>query len=636
MSFRARLTTFFVLIVVIPMAAMGVLVFELIDNSAAGKADARVAGIADSAAGAYASASRQASLEARTVARRLAVVPQARLRTRARELVRRGQLARIEVAVGHQPPIVVGDRTAVAPGLAVVRPAGHRPRETFEVSQLTAARFAAQLAGTNTGIVVRRGQTTLGATPSGAAHVSLPADRGTVAIGGQRYRVLTQRLAGFDGSQVTVSVLSNLAATEGSVDADRALAAGFIVAFLLLAFFFTLLASRGLQAQVSRFLDAARRLGGGDFSALVQTTGRDEFAALGEEFNSMSRQLQGRLDDLEQERARFRASIRRIGEAFASGLDRDALLELALRTAMDATEADRGRVSARTRPSDPLIETEHVGQLAGLQTPLREAERRALEDGTLGQAASGDAHVAAVALGAMEPGGPTHGVITVSREGRPFSADDLELLRSLATRATLALANVNMHIDVARQAITDDLTGLASHGHFQELLDIEMREVARYGHPVAIAMLDLDNFKSINDTYGHQQGDVVLRRVAEALRETCREADVPARYGGEEMALILPHTDLNGAYDLAERARDAIGRMAIPRLDHQGWLKVTTSVGVASAADGNKPALIAAADSALYAAKRSGKNRTVRADGKGASADAARELARSTGGSDDE
>jgi diguanylate cyclase (GGDEF)-like protein len=227
----------------------------------------------------------------------------------------------------------------------------------------------------------------------------------------------------------------------------------------------------------------------------------------------------------------------------------------------------------------------------------------------------------------MTPGGPSHGVITVCREGRPFTADDLELLRSLAGRATLALANVVMHADVARQAVTDDLTGLASHGHFQELLDAEMAEVARYEYPTALAMFDIDNFKSVNDTYGHQQGDLVLRRVADVLRETCREADVPARYGGEEMALILPHTDLEGAFELAERARVAIAGLAVPRLDHKGWLKITTSAGVAVSCDGRKEALIAAADNALYGAKRSGKNRTVRADADAAGRYVARELA---------
>ena len=106
----------------------------------------------------------------------------------------------------------------------------------------------------------------------------------------------------------------------------------------------------------------------------------------------------------------------------------------------------------------------------------------------------------------------------------------------------------------------------------------------------------------------------MLRRVAEVVRESCRESDVPVRYGGEELALILPHTDLDGAHDIAERVRAAIEGLAVPRLDHQGWLKVTVSAGVAASAEGRKQILVAAADGALYVAKRSGKNRTVLAD----------------------
>jgi diguanylate cyclase (GGDEF)-like protein len=126
-------------------------------------------------------------------------------------------------------------------------------------------------------------------------------------------------------------------------------------------------------------------------------------------------------------------------------------------------------------------------------------------------------------------------------------------------------------------------------------------------------MLDIDNFKSVNDTYGHQQGDVVLRRVARVVADNSREVDYPARYGGEEMALILPHTDLEGAYAIAERIRTAVEGLRIPRVDQQGTLRITASVGVAASTEGDKDDLIAEADAALYQAKREGKNRTVRA-----------------------
>jgi diguanylate cyclase (GGDEF)-like protein len=187
------------------------------------------------------------------------------------------------------------------------------------------------------------------------------------------------------------------------------------------------------------------------------------------------------------------------------------------------------------------------------------------------------------------------------------------MLRSLAAQTTLALENVDLHHQVQRQAVTDELTGLANHGRFQELLSAELDQVRRYGHPVGLIMLDIDNFKSVNDTYGHPQGDVVLKHVARVLRENSRDADSPARYGGEEMALILPHTDLPGAHAIAERVRSAIEGLHVPRLDQDGVLRVTASVGVAASTEGDKEALIAEADGALYTAKRGGKNRTVAA-----------------------
>jgi diguanylate cyclase (GGDEF)-like protein len=200
----------------------------------------------------------------------------------------------------------------------------------------------------------------------------------------------------------------------------------------------------------------------------------------------------------------------------------------------------------------------------------------------------------------------------VVRDGNPFTEDERELLRSLSLQAALALENVDLHFQIRRQALTDELTGLANHGRFQELLAAEVEQVRRYHHPLGLIMLDIDNFKAINDTYGHPQGDLVLQAVARVVRDNSREADTPARYGGEEMSLVLPHTDLDGAYAIAERVRSAIEALEVPRLDGGGVLRTTASLGVAATRDGTRERLIAEADAALYDAKRQGKNRTVR------------------------
>jgi diguanylate cyclase (GGDEF)-like protein len=332
---------------------------------------------------------------------------------------------------------------------------------------------------------------------------------------------------------------------------------------------------------------------------------------LATEFNRMSEQLAERLEELRTERARLRESIRRSGEAFAATLDRDGLLALAMKTAVDAVEAEFGRLSLRDQVGDPMVEAAHESSLDDAAAVVEEAEERMLQTQELAQAGSEGIYAASAPLG--EPGGYPRGALTVGRRGRPFPEPDLDLLSSLASQATLALENVELHEEVQRQAVTDKLTGLTNHGRFQEVLGSEIEQVRRYRYPVSLIMLDIDNFKQINDTYGHPQGDQVLQAVGRVLRDESREADWAARYGGEEMALILPHTDLEGAYVIAERVRTAVAALRIPVLDANELIQVTASLGVAATTEADKSTLIAEADAALYRAKRDGKNRTVRA-----------------------
>jgi diguanylate cyclase (GGDEF)-like protein len=618
MSFRTRLTSFFVLIVIVPMVAIGVLGFRLISDSEQGKADARAGGLASAAASVYQSAVAQARTDAAAVARDPGLQSRTKRRARLAALASSAGLARATVTRAGVTLADVGDLTAIAPGVATVRRSGQDAPLSVAVSELTAAQYARQLTSRDAGVVVRQGSRTLAATVPGTQGMSLP-DEGTIHLGGDDYRTATLGFPGFGNASVEVTVLSDLSATNASLRSSRAVAIAFIIGFLLLALAFAVVASRALEAQLGRFLQAARRLAGGDFSSPIETQGHDEFAALGEEFNNMSTQLAHRLDELSQERARLRESISRIGQTFASNLDRQALLELALKTAVDAVQGSCGRLSIRPSEGEPLAETAREGSFEGLGVAVSAAEREVEMEGEgLSQREFGDdakdhVSVLAASVGPPDPEGRAHGVLTVARRGRPFSDDDRELVRSLARQATLALENVELHLQVSRQAVTDELTGLGNHGRFQEVLASEMELVRRYHYPVGLIMLDIDNFKSINDTYGHQQGDVVLRHVARIVRENSRDADSPARYGGEEMALILPHTDMEGSHAIAERVRSAIAGLRISRLDGQGTLRITASVGVAASSEGFKDGLIADADAALYEAKRAGKNRTVRA-----------------------
>jgi diguanylate cyclase (GGDEF)-like protein/PAS domain S-box-containing protein len=170
----------------------------------------------------------------------------------------------------------------------------------------------------------------------------------------------------------------------------------------------------------------------------------------------------------------------------------------------------------------------------------------------------------------------------------------------------------DLTLRLERQAHTDFLTGLVNRGHFLELAAQELARVRRYRSPLSVAMLDLDHFKTINDTYGHGVGDKVLIELAEICRRTLRGPDVIGRIGGEEFAILLPETTGDQAYEVIERLRETIASTEIP-MEHGLPVHFTASIGITSVAnsDTNIEVLLNRADQALYEAKRNGRNRVV-------------------------
>ena len=179
----------------------------------------------------------------------------------------------------------------------------------------------------------------------------------------------------------------------------------------------------------------------------------------------------------------------------------------------------------------------------------------------------------------------------------------------------IAHALTGLHEKVAEQAVRDPLTGLWNRRRMFEMLEREILRSRRFGHEVSFLILDIDNFKAINDELGHPQGDEVLRAISEIVLRTTRTIDVGARYGGDELALVLLETDAEGAMILAERLRERIHDAEIPTRSGDP-MSVTVSVGAATSTDeiDEMNELIDAADQALLEAKRSGKDR-VRAAG---------------------
>jgi diguanylate cyclase (GGDEF)-like protein len=205
---------------------------------------------------------------------------------------------------------------------------------------------------------------------------------------------------------------------------------------------------------------------------------------------------------------------------------------------------------------------------------------------------------------------------------RPAVAIGLAALFGLALAFTFVLMHSlgGHHEEVSERATTDALTGLANRHRFRELIAKEAERSRRFARPVSLLMIDIDDFKRINDTHGHPQGDEVLRAIGRLVSEMSREIDESARYGGEELTVILPETGPDGALEAGERIRRRIEASPVVRLDGDGALRVTASVGTASIPEVADSAdeLVAAADSALYRAKRAGKNRTEQATAKAA------------------
>ena len=204
--------------------------------------------------------------------------------------------------------------------------------------------------------------------------------------------------------------------------------------------------------------------------------------------------------------------------------------------------------------------------------------------------------------------GKPYGMLTITGSG--LTGDDVPAVSAFANQISIAIEKTRLFQRAQEMAITDGLTGLYNHRHFIELLAVEVRRASRYRRPVALVMMDLDHFKAVNDTYGHQTGDEALNTLAGILRGAVRETDYVARYGGEEFAIILPESTEQASAAMAERIREAVEGHDFTV---QGQLvRITVSLGVAACLVETEDAaqdLIRRADQALYAAKRLGRNR---------------------------
>lgn len=210
--------------------------------------------------------------------------------------------------------------------------------------------------------------------------------------------------------------------------------------------------------------------------------------------------------------------------------------------------------------------------------------------------------------------GAVAGLVRVeSAKREAMDQEDGRLLESLVVLASLAFENAKLYREAQELAVTDGLTRLLLRRSLLERIEQELRRGLEQGTPTSLVMMDIDHFKSVNDTYGHPAGDAVLRDVAAMVRRSVRDVDVCGRYGGEEFGVLLPQTDAKGAQLVAERIREAVRARPFELRGEQRQVTVSLGVSTAPVHGSDSRTLIEAADTALYASKQNGRDRVTMA-----------------------
>jgi diguanylate cyclase (GGDEF)-like protein len=420
-----------------------------------------------------------------------------------------------------------------------------------------------------------------------------------------------------DGGEQGVLLLAENEAGDPSPLGWAILAGGLLLALLL-----GWLLARLLARPLERLAEGARAVSAGNLDLRLERQGEADVARVADAFNTITTSLQQYVDELKDSRDELRRGLERLGATLRSTHDLDAMLGVVLDSAATTLGARSGAVfllSGRAYRME-VAKAFQPGEKAELTVGVGVAGRAALGAPVL---FPGDPEVAPDVD--VEPVSNTAVAVPLNRGDRiigvlalyhrmvpePFNREDARTLATFATQASVAIENVLLHREAQRLSITDGLTGVWNRRYLQLTLAKEIDRSQRFGRPLSVLMVDIDEFKKVNDRFGHPRGDEVLveltRRILGQIRT---QIDFLTRYGGEEFVVVLPETPADGAMVVAQKIRQAIGEEPFlsdggPRVD------VTVSIGAATfPEDGSSmQEMVEASDRAMYRAKEGGRDR---------------------------
>ncbi len=467
--------------------------------------------------------------------------------------------------------------------------------------------------------------------------VSVPAVTSTsvqTTIGRQTVEAWVHSLQDGVPASSAALVLSGPLSSQNTSRALLASILGFLMFAAVGAALLGLAVTRAIARPLRELADGADAIAGGDYDQHIDVRSADEVGQLARAFNEMTGRLAEHVTELQESREELKRSLTRFGETLRSTHDLDKILQVVLDTSVDALRASGG-VLMVIHPGpggDELTVAAAKGVNAtglrlkageGIAGSVSITGEPVLVPDTLRVVGDKD-HRTLPDPVPVEPQCETGIWVPVFAQGRiyavlclfdreddgTFSARDLDTVLSLSDQAGVAIDNVVLHQEAQRLAITDGMTGIWNHRYFQLRFEQEMDRSARFRRPFCLLLCDIDDFKFVNDTYGHLLGDSVLIDLARRVKSEIRDIDVLARYGGEEFVLILPETDADGGLRAAEKIRRRVAESPFGR---DRSIPVTISIGVACfpRAGTDQTSLLRAADVALYQAKARGKNRCI-------------------------